>query len=173
MSGVFIDYLYPPPADLSSIQRPNIYKDIESNRNAYNNASLSFSTAQLGSENSRDCAENSLFWMGVGSDCRLACYNDILCEALFGQVRSPYLVYYFHIAFECTQLRHVFVCVYVYVCICVYQFMLYMNVLCTYMYICIYPYLCMYSENLIVAIISNLYRYRRLPLRMCLCSQLH
>ena len=138
MSGVFVDYLYPPPADLSSIQRPNIYKEIVSNRNAYNNASLSFSTAQLGSENSRDCVENSLFWMGVGSDCRLACYNDILCEALFGQVRSPYLVYYFHMAFECTQLRHVFVCVYVYVCMYVYvcQFILYMNTVCN--YICMY-----------------------------------
>eukprot|EP01035_Chromulina_nebulosa_P029923 gene29923-39723_t len=65
VAGTFIDYQYPPPADLTSIQRPTIYNNIESNPNAYNNASLSFSTAQLGSENSFNCAEKTLFWMGV------------------------------------------------------------------------------------------------------------
>jgi len=89
VNGSFVDYMSPPPMDLSSIQRPAMYDATFATTNSSTSQSLSMSTAQMdccGDRNSSEVCSSgseSLFWLGMGSDCRLPCYSNILCESLF------------------------------------------------------------------------------------------
>ena len=99
VEGDFIDYMEPPPQDLSSIQRPKRYEYLNNKISNIDNytfngssrALLSLSTAQLGASlnetPSQPCSSNdTLFWIGLGEDCSLPCYDDTLCEALYGAI---------------------------------------------------------------------------------------
>ncbi len=68
-----------PPSDLASVRRP-----AQMLNNPHTNK-LSISTAQGGccgasSDNLHPC--NAQYWLGMGPDCKPACYGPLLCAAL-------------------------------------------------------------------------------------------
>ena len=80
VTGSFIDYSSPPPLDLSSISRPDFLQV------PLGETDIGFSISTLTNVIS---GEDSLR-IGLGSDCRLPCFNNKLCAALYpsGQINT-------------------------------------------------------------------------------------